>query len=89
MALLSLLEILEHDKLIYPSFLPFLIFLNNFYNLNVNKKQIVFVVVVVVEMTLIRDNDENNVTSQEIIHLTLDLIHSIFDISSVSDLLEF
>ena len=82
MALLSLLEILEHDKLIYPSFLPFLIFLNNFYNLNVNKKQIVFVVVVV-EMTLIRDNDENNVTSQEIIHLTLT-----YTISSVSDLLE-
>lgn len=79
MALLSLLEILEHDKLIYPSFLPFF----NFYNLNVNKKQIVFVVVVVVEITLIRDNDENNVTSQEIIHLTLT-----YTISSVSDLLE-
>lgn len=84
MALLSLLEILEHDKLIYPSFLPFLTFLNNFYNLNVNKKQIVFVVVVVVvEITLIRDNDENNVTSQKIIHLTLT-----YTISSVSDLLE-
>lgn len=83
MALLSLHEILEHDKLIYPSFLPFLTFLNNFYNLNVNKKQIVFVVVVVVEITLIRDNDENNVASQEIIHLTLT-----YTISSVSDLLE-
>ena len=83
MALLSLLKILEHDKLIYPSFLPFLTFSNNFYNLNVNKKQIVFVVVVVVEITLIRDNDENNVTSQKIIHLTLT-----YTISSVSDSLE-